>query len=213
MLELQNRVQSAEYMLRTQFANMVGDLVLAELAAPYITGIDQEAPHEPIDDFALWAITGNNDEDEDIAPTLWHAEYDYSIPEAKTWHCICLDTMFGIGLSFHGHLAAFAAGGVTEEGSLRIEQLQGATDNLKDPIAARGRRGGFYWTDTLVGAWMHIGRRLGLETVELLPGEKNSWLRPNEPERNTRIIRKYTTTAYRCGFDRGEPGEIWVRDL
>jgi hypothetical protein len=118
MLELQNRVQSAEYMLRTQFANMVGDLVLAELAAPYITGIDQEAPHEPIDDFALWAITG-----------------------------------------------------------------------------------------------MHIGRRLGLETVELLPGEKNSWLRPNEPERNTRIIRKYTTTAYRCGFDRGEPGEIWVRDL
>ena len=215
MLALESRIANAERMLREDFVAMVGDLSLADIAVRYIPPVGVEVHAEPLQSFSLCALVGEQEEDCDPSSFV-AAAYDYQIVDPPTpvkKHCACLDTGYAMGFVFGERLAAYAAGGITYKGKLRVQQIQGGAPDSADPIGARGRRAGLRWGDTLVEGWAVIGQRLGLDTIEILPGEKNEWLRPKEPKRNERIIRHYTTTALRCGFDRNDPTEIWRRSL
>jgi hypothetical protein len=194
-----------------QFATLVGELSLADLAAPYIAGVDEEPSHENISDYQILPILG--EEFGDIE-SLVAAEYSYTIPGLLSNHCLCIDTMAGIVLAFQGRVAGFVAGGVTDDGKVRIEQIQGPDDPNNDRTAWRGRHGGFYWADTLVEGWADIGDKLGLKQIEIKAGESNNWIRFDQDERNARIIQKYTTVAVRCGFTRKDfPHSDWIRDI
>jgi hypothetical protein len=194
-----------------RFATLVGELSLADLAVPYIAGVDEEMPHENIKEYQILPIIG---EEFGEIESLIAAEYSYSIPGVPTGHCLCLDAMAGAALVFHGRVAGFVAGGVTDEGNIRVEQIQGPDDRYNDRTAWRGRHGGFQWADTLVEGWAEIGGKLGLGQIEIKAGESNGWIRTDQSERNARIIQKYTTVALRCNFERRDNGPSdWIRDI
>jgi hypothetical protein len=212
-MTVETRAWEIDAQLQRELVALVGGLSIESLITRYIEPAGEAHHWEPLSSYQLWPIVGVEAEGEPL--TLDAAEYAYEIVGGpKEGHCLCVDAWTAIVLGFEGRVAAFGAAGITEEGALRIVQLQGAAENHIDRVAARGRRGGFYWPDALIEGWASIARKLGVSTLELLPGEQNSWLRPHDPERNERIIRKYTAAAVRSGFNRNLKTRqaVWMRE-
>jgi len=168
-----------------------------------------------MEDYTLWPVLPAFDEDFLwLESTLDPAEYDNTIPGATARHCIHSDAEHAIALGFQGHVVAYAAAGISDGGTLRVVQLQGSAPDTRDPIAARGRRGGFLWTDTLVSAWAEIGLCLGLNVIDIEPPAEDACNHGNGPEHVEAIINKYIYTARRLNFDPpAAEGGTWRHSL
>lgn len=93
-----------------------------------------------------------------------------------------IDTGRAIGLTHASesgpHLIAVAAAGI-EEDILIITQLQDVTGMTREThgraIFQNALRGGYYWRDTLVHAWEHVGVAIGIGTIAVRSHVNSRW--------------------------------------
>jgi hypothetical protein len=201
-----------EQQFHEKFVHLVGELSLAELAVPihFRTGAKLPEPI-PLEEYSLWPITS----DSEGQPTTWPAGYDYRIvtplDACHSGGGPFLDAAYGIGIGYKRHLLCFSAAGIAENGAARVVQFQGNVRDVVSPAIARGLRGGFWWTDTLLEAWAATGKQAGLNSIEIAPADQSSWW-GDDDKLDERLIAKYDKTAMRCGLLLDETG-MWARPL
>lgn len=130
--------------------------------------------------------------------------FDYNGEKMSPW----LDTSIAIGLVYEGTLSAVAGAHTTQDGHLRIKQIQCVAP---PPDSERGidkyssgLHAGFLWRPTLVRAWLRIAEELDISTVEILGARNNIY--SNQPGGLKRLLAGYDRVATDMGFTKNEAG-------
>jgi hypothetical protein len=155
----------------------------------------------------------------------------YNLPDGVRATCDktrpYLDTGFAIGLVRGDWLIAVAGAGLTDEGQLKIIQLQDVTgdEGKNTPENPKGQfktglHDGFLWRNTLVEAWNELARRSGVADEIIVQSAANSTYdriqKPIKTGDGTTIpqgYEGYDTVADQQGFiPQPETGD-WIKKL
>jgi hypothetical protein len=187
---------TAETRIKEQFAQIVGEVSLQDLAVLNTRDGMDPGDRIPLDQYGLTPITPpamwyryswlpaaySGDLVPDISVQYYEsigAEGDFTLRDSPF-----LDSGFGIGLTYELNgtrtlVAVSSAGiypslGIPQEGpdapTYAIKQFQGLVrEDLQPELAeSLGGRSGFFWRNTLARIHEHVARRLGMRRVALV---------------------------------------------
>jgi hypothetical protein len=142
------------------------------------------------------------------APLILPNDVDYPFGKPH------LDAGFGIGLTYKDNLCAISSAYITDEGNLRIVQLQGSPKpGNRNNRGKSGLYGGFKWRDALVLAWIDVARGLGADKIEIQSAYNYPLVDEHyEPEVFERFLAIYDKVAMHMGFKQNLERD-WELDL
>jgi hypothetical protein len=197
-----------EYRLFHNFSNLVDEVSVREVM--HATAINPDKVQvipTGYEFISLEAANYHHSSEEALYDVSAPSDVDYVYGDP------CLDSSFGIGLLYKGALSAIASAHITEQGNLRIVQLQGAPKPSHRPKANSGLHGDFFWRDSLVKAWMEVAKKLQVATIEIKSTLNNELIdKYSELEEVERSLADYDQVAKRMGFTENKDRD-WELDI